>query len=58
VSSKRQKVILHFTQRDIREHHMPHYELYENFKPRKLSQAVTILTILACCGEVQAPNLN
>jgi len=58
VSRKRRKVILPFTQRDISEHQMPHYKLYRNLKSRKLSQAVTVLTLLACSGEMQVPKLN
>ena len=37
---------------------MPYYELYGNLKFLKLSQAVTILAVLACSGEMQASNLN
>jgi hypothetical protein len=58
VSQKRRKVILPSTKRGIPEHHMLHYEMYGNLKPRKLRQAIAILTTLACTGEVQAPNLN
>jgi hypothetical protein len=58
VSQKRRKDILPFTQRGIPQHRTPHYELHGDLKSRKLSPAVTVLTILAFSGEVQAPNLN